>query len=205
MRNQGQSCISACLALLLLCWFAIGSQLLAQECPANGTVIQGAFDPSDQTMPARLFRDSVASTCAAPKAFPSVNIGTNLFETFEFRNFGAEACVTATLDVGNCDAQVHLMAYLDSFDPNNLSTNYLADVGSSASQPFSFVVPAGQRFIMVAQTNYGPTTCSYRFTLSGARCAVPAPALSGSGLAGGVLLLMLIALRAFVRRSRPPV
>jgi hypothetical protein len=202
MRNQRQSCISTSLAFLLLSWLAIGNQLFAQECPPNGTVIQGAFDPSGQTMPARLFRDGVASTCTSPKVFPGVQAGTNLFETFEFRNFGIATCVTATLDVGNCDREMHLMAYLDSFDPNSLSTNYLADVGSSESQPFSFVVPAHQRFVMVAQTNNGPTTCSYRFTLSGANCAQPAPAVSVLGLAGGVLLLLLIGQRAFIRRSR---
>ena len=84
------------------------------------------------------------------------------------------------------------MAYLNSFDPNNMAANYLGDVGSSVSQPFSFAVPGGQNFVVVAQTNFGPVLCSYSFSLSGANCVnIGAPALSAWGSAASIILLLL--------------
>jgi hypothetical protein len=77
-------------------------------------------------------------------------------------------------------------------------TNYIGDVGSTEDGPFSFVVPAGATFLIVAQTNFGPVDCQYSFTIDAMPCAAPAPALSGSGAAlaiGGLVLIAGLALR----------
>ena len=64
-------------------------------------------------------------------------------------------------------------AYLDSFDPGDLSANYLADIGISPNPrgSYSFAVPAGATFVVVVHTISTATECSgYAVTVSDAHC-----------------------------------
>jgi hypothetical protein len=167
---------------------------------ATTTTINAAFDGRQPEMPARLLRDGSPTTCQM-EAFPGVMSVTSSWQSFAFCNSGPETCFTATFDEGTCDDDVHIMAYLHTFDPNDLPTNYAGDVGASDSLPFSFVVPAGARFLIVAQTNFGPADCSFGFTVDAMQCPTPAPLLSGLAVAVAASVLGLVAFAA-MRRCR---
>ena len=153
--------------------------------------IAGSWDGTEDTQTNRLFRDGVASTCAAPKAFPGTfTSGTQLYETFSFLNAGPEDCVT--IDVTVSSADTHFSVYLGSYDPTNLALNYLGDIGSSESQAFSVVVPGFSQFVVVANTNFGGDSAlgqTFSFTVEGdsVTTSVPEPTsliLFGIALAG---------------------
>lgn len=175
----------------------------AAPAPAATTTINSSFDGSEPEMPQRLLRDGSESTCdSAP--FPGVFDTPSFYRTFPFCNPGPETCFTAVFENGTCDIDVHLEAYADRFDPTDLTSNYIGDVGSTEDGPFAFIVPAGARFLIVAQTNFGPTDCQYSFSIDAMPCAAAAPALSTSGAAlaiGGLVLIAGLALR----RPRPMV
>src|SRR6185369_10751919 len=128
----------------------------------------------------RLNRNGVGSTCAVPK---TCNIftatGSRAFDAYTFTNeSGATACVTGVLDVTTpTGANYQSNAYLGSFDPANICTNYLADPGlSSGGGPqsqtsFSFNVAAGATFVMVVHTtNPGETGGAYVLQVVGNIC-----------------------------------
>jgi hypothetical protein len=173
--------------------------LLAGLVPARAatTTINSFFNGSEPEMPQRLFRDGSDSTCDdAP--FPGIFDTPSFYRTFPFCNPGPDTCFTVDFENGTCDVDVHLEAYANRFDPNDLAANYIGDVGSTEDGPFSFVVPAGATFLLVAQTNFGPANCQYSFTVDAMTCAAPAPALSaaGAGLAlAGLALIGALALR----------
>jgi hypothetical protein len=172
--------------------------------PAAGaatTTIQAAFDGTQPEMPMRLDRFGPPSTCAM-EPFPGTFDQEAFWQRFRFCNSAAtELCFTAIFDQGNCGDDVHLMAYVNNFDPNNLAMNYAGDTGVSDSLPFSFVVPAGGQFFIVAQTNFGFADCAFSFTVDAMRCGAPAPLLSGAALALAVCTLLGIAFVA-MRHSR---
>lgn len=154
----------------------------AATCPTiNGALGSGSPDwPSTtQTQTARLFRDGIASTCAAPKACPGAfSSGTFTTDAYTFSNqTGSSQCVTVNFDPnaggGLCGTNVHAIAYLGSYDPNNFCNNYLADVGSSVTQPFSFTVPNGSSFVVVIGANNSGVGvgCTYQFTVVGNFCS----------------------------------
>jgi hypothetical protein len=128
----------------------------------------------------RLTRNTVASTCAAPKLCDIIDPdGLRAFDAYEIANDSSEnACVEINLNVIdqiNCNLQSN--AYLNTYDPNNICTGYLGDAGfSSGSNPptptnFSVVVPAGQTLIVVVHTNnFGESGCAYTLTVTGNLC-----------------------------------
>ena len=128
--------------------------------------VSTGFDGSEPVLPGgvRINRNGVASTCSG-KAFPGTfGSAGNLYDTFVFQNNGPERCVTVNFNTGTCGTSAHATAYAGSFNPNNLSQNYLGDVGSSLTQPFSFIAPANSSVVIVINTNFGPTVCNYSFS-----------------------------------------
>ena len=100
----------------------------------------------------RIARRAPASTCAAPKEFPGLNAtdGSRAYDAYTLTNpSSTDACttVTYTLTGGGAGAGLLAVAYLNSFDPSNISANYLADMGQSVSpgdlgpKTFSFKIP----------------------------------------------------------------
>src|SRR3954468_10916558 len=120
---------------------------------------QRSLASGDLTEPARLFRADPASTCAVPHPFPGPSgTGPFFYDTYSFPNTtGSAQCVTVTIDTA-CQGTsfVHASAYMNSFDPNNLGTNYLADIGASPDgvtpKTFSFNLPAGQTAVVVVNS-----------------------------------------------------
>ena len=161
------------------------------------TTIHAAFNGEQPEMPMRLDRDSSATTCAM-EAFPGTIDQSAFWQSFRFCNSGPDTCFKATFDEGNCGDDVHIMAYVDRFDPNNLAMNYAGDTGKSDSLPFSFVVPVGASFLIVAQTNFGFADCAFGFTVDAMPCRAAAPLLSNLTLgllAGALLFIAVVALR----------
>src|SRR5262245_48019506 len=178
-------------ALLLFGWPASAAR-------AATTTVNAAFNGSEPEMAQRLVRDKTASTCdSAP--FPGIfKENPTFYSTFPFCNTGPETCFTVDFENGTCDIDVHLEAYANRFFPGDLKTNYIGDVGKTEDGDFSFVVPAGAMFVVVAQTNFGPADCQYSFTVDAMPCVAPAPALTGHGAAlalGGLLVIAALALR----------
>ena len=127
----------------------------------------------------RLNRDGLTSFCASPKSFPGVfSTGTRRYDAYTFATCpgqGAPTCITVTL-TNACtggNSALFAAAFLDSFDPNNLVTNYLADAGFSnttgEAQSFSFRVPSGRSFVIVVNevNSDAGLGCKYNLTVSG--------------------------------------
>ena len=122
----------------------------------SGCTVNGVIDSSDPTETDRMFRDGIPSTCAAPKVCPGL-LGDGLprhYDSYTFTNTtGSTQCVTIDADAMTCTGAnfIFLQAYLGSFDPNNLCTNYLADIGGSpnATGSFSFDLDDGQTVVIV--------------------------------------------------------
>jgi hypothetical protein len=66
---------------------------------------------------------------------------------------------------------LHAVAYLGTYEAM-VCTNYLADVGSSVTQPFSFTVPGGSDFVVVIVENTAGTGLgqTYSFSVQGNIC-----------------------------------
>lgn len=97
-----------------------------------------ASTPTDQG--GRLFRDGVPSTCSAPKAFSGSGSTSSLFRhvtSMPLHDRAAStvcATIVVTPDV-SCDINVFASAYLGSYCPSSLPTNYLGDMSSSFGIP----------------------------------------------------------------------
>lgn len=150
-------------------------------CPA--TTIQGAFDGTQSSQTGRMNLNGVVSSCSTPKAC-AVNPATGSFTFAQYtipNNSGVDECLTVNLQ--NDPAllcSLESVAYLDSFDPANICTNFLADPGESTnaltrSTTMSFVLPAGHNAVLVVHDiNAGASlTCGYTLTVVGDTCAEP--------------------------------
>lgn len=145
-------------------------------CQAASITKSGAITTDDAQQNARLGRDSNAASCASPKACPaSLGTGTRAFDAYTFSNQSdVTTCVNVNITADpSCSGtnQIFSAAYLDSYDPQNLCTNYLADEGSSPDlgyNNYSFEVPAGRTFIVVVDAvNEGATCGAYNLSVSG--------------------------------------
>ena len=157
-------------------------------CPGStihGTLGSGSPDHSFATgnQTGRLNRNGVASSCAVPKACNIfATTGARAFDAYTFPNLsGTDACIMVTLDVTTpTGANYGVDAYLDSFDPANICTNYLADPGlSSGGGPqtpisMSFTVPGRHSVVLVVHTvNEGETAGNYTLSIQGNLCIPP--------------------------------
>jgi autotransporter-associated beta strand protein len=155
------------------CWTL---NLFPATCPAGGgacelcpnVTINGALGTNSLQMNPRLNRDGNNSVCGLAKACPSPfpSPGNRGYEAYQFKNGPSNACITVTLTAPLAD--VFCAAYLNSFTPADLCSNYLADAGNStmdlpAPRTFSFNVAANATFVVVV--NAINTGASGAFTL----------------------------------------
>jgi hypothetical protein len=154
------------------------SSTLDTTAPASGP----GFTAITGTQNARIFRDGIISTCGAPKANPgTTQPGNRQFDAYTFTTCSnsAASCITVTLSAAN-GINLFVAAYSGSFNPSNISQNWLADPGASAAtRVFSFNIPGGaQTFVLViADVPIGPASgSSYTLNVSGGcigSCATP--------------------------------
>jgi len=142
--------------------------------------ISNSITNTDSVLTNRVYRDGIVASCGQPKAWPGDFPGSYHYDAYGFVNdSGADACVTVELAASG---NAHASAYLGSFDPGNIQSNYVADAGSSSSSSlgptsFSFQVSAGQTFtVVVNDVNSGEGCPAYTLQLSGLPC--PAPTLA---------------------------
>jgi hypothetical protein len=148
-------------------------------------------------------RNGIASNhLNAPKAYPgNIGAGTHLFRTFSFVNTSAQsqAFFFDMIDGGpqGTGGEVFFVAYLNAFNPLNLSQNYLGDAGSSCvvlgcslAGDFSVLVGGNQTVVLNVHRVPTGTAAGGTFTFNagfGPATVVPEPstyALLATGLAG---------------------
>ena len=135
----------------------------------------------------RLTRDGRPSTATLPKTTcPGTTAAANpRFDAYTFTTCASGAAtktITVTLTspcptVGG-GTSLFSVAYLGSFVPSNVCTNYLADAGiplpANGTTKFTFNVAAGATFVVVVSEVPGTATnCNYTLTVSGACLACP--------------------------------
>lgn len=115
--------------------------------PATGT----EFVSTSGIQTGRLFRSGVGSTCATVKANPGPSGTASLaYHAYTFTNTGTASQCVDVLMTSPAANKFHLAYNNNGFVPSAVSTNYLADPGSSFSySKFSFEAPAGQNFTIV--------------------------------------------------------
>jgi autotransporter-associated beta strand protein len=150
--------------------------------------IAGSIDAGDPVAN-RVERNFRVASCGDPKPFPGTWSGNYGYDLHSFPNTtGGDACVTVHLR-GNCDVQA--TAYLNSFNPANVSQNYLGDAGYSTGEPpnglsgpttFSCTVPAGATLVVkVNEANAGEGCALYNLYVSGLPCPQPSLVAEPSG------------------------
>jgi hypothetical protein len=153
------------------------------QCPPS--TVNGTITAGDADAVSRLGRNAVTSACNAVKACPGAidtvftAATTRKFHLHNFTNGPTAACATITF-TANCNTATNPVipvAYLGSFNPSNLCTNYLGDPGGSPATvgvPISFAVnlPAnGTLVVCVQEINHNQGGCSgYTITVSGLIC-----------------------------------
>ena len=113
-----------------------------KTCP---TTISGSLDPSDPTQIGRHSRYAPSSTCGTTKAFPGNGADTtysHLYDAYHFINVtSAPVCFTFTLTYPGSQ-QFYAAAY-SAFDPTNIATGYLGDVGGVLTSPQTMGITVG--------------------------------------------------------------
>ena len=144
-------------------------------CGIPSVTVNGTLGPGDLTQTGRMGRNAVASACGTAKPCPGPITGdTNqhAYDLYTFTNGPAAACatITTTATCPNATNAIITVAYLGSFDPTNLCTNYLGDPGGSPAQTNSFQVdvPAnGNLLVNVQEITAGAGCSGYSVTISG--------------------------------------
>ncbi|HST29038.1 MAG TPA: hypothetical protein VLK26_11800 [Rudaea sp.] len=188
----------------------------ATPSPPSAFTATYTLTASSPTQIDRLTRDGVPSTCATPKTYPGgFSPGTPYVHlvTASFSNpTGSAVCATVTLAASaTCVGNVFATAYSGSFNPGDLSANYLADSGSSlisasSSESFEVLVPANGSIVFNINEANQDATENCGFTISSpnliaaasAAPTIPAPALELRNLilvGLGLLVLGLIVIK----------
>jgi hypothetical protein len=165
------------------------------SCNLPPQVVNGALTASDLQQPnGRLGRNGVVSVCGTLKTCPGLlGAGARLYDQLSFTNGPAPACVkiTTTQSCPTPANDIIPAAYLGSYDPNNICTNYLGDPGGSPGAVPNVMqvdLPANATLVVVVQeANAGLAGCSgYTVTVEGlvgngsgtATCPPPPTAVS---------------------------
>lgn len=154
---------------------------VCDTCPGT---FSGSIDTNDLVQTGRLTRNGIVSTCAAPKSCPGLANSTPVhYDIYTFTNTGPDTCVTVDLDTpGSSANMIFAQAYLGSFNPADLCTNYLGDLGAShiqSSGEFSFIAPSNAVYLVVVNEVTANAGCTnYTLVVRGAPC--PPPTLNAS-------------------------
>ncbi|MGB4844515.1 MAG: M36 family metallopeptidase, partial [Ferruginibacter sp.] len=151
--------------------------------PETPLVLTGSLLAGDLTMPQRLNRPGgAANTCAAPGTFPGTfGTGPYFYDTHTITNAtGISRCVTVQLTTTDLiNANIQAGAWLGTFNPLSMATNFIADPKLSTGTPaapagisFSFNLASGATAVIPvwsANTNAtaGGTAANYTLTISG--------------------------------------
>jgi len=151
------------------------------SCPP--TIITGSIDNSDPTQNDRLNRGVISGCCGT--SYPCQIFGDGQLHHYDAHTFtntsGSTQCVTIGMDT-DCQGSnfIFTAAYLGTFDPDNICSNWIADEGQSPipgnATPFSFNIEDGQTFVLVVSEVSANAGCtSYTMTVSGLCGGVTTP------------------------------
>jgi len=140
-------------------------------------VIHGTLRAGDAVQTGTLAEHTSASACRNEGTCPEITpTGARRVDTLTFQNGPRTTCVTVQLE-NLCDASSELFsaAYSGSFNPDNLCSRYLADIGTAVvdgkTGEFSFQMRADEVFIItVNEYKTGATCGDYRLTVRGGDC-----------------------------------
>ncbi|MEC5157998.1 T9SS type A sorting domain-containing protein [Chryseobacterium sp. MP_3.2] len=152
--------------------------------------ITGRILTTDSTHSPRITRGGVHPICGIAKAY-SGNFGRGNFhyKTYTVQNTSASPdCVTLTLKNTDPDPlkQVHLIANTGSFNPANLSQNYLGDIVNSSVtgkvETMAITIPANTTIVLIAMEPTANTVFTADFTINviSANCASILKAIDNS-------------------------
>jgi hypothetical protein len=136
-------------------------------------VVNGSIDTGDPTQTDRLFRSGIHQTCAASTSCATFGDGLpRHYDLYTFTNTtGATQCMN--IDTNTACTGTHSIfigAYLGSFDPANICTNWIGDAGSSPNpdQAFQVDVDNGQTLVVVVSEVTPDAGCpGYTVTITG--------------------------------------
>ncbi len=168
----------------LNCWslFLYGTTCASGsgDCDVCIPVISDAITAASPVQTNRWYRDGVVSSCGAPKVWSGFgDIGPSFhYNAYTFTNTsGADACMSVELQ---SSGDVMAATYLNSFDPANITSNFLGDAGISTAEPnggsstYSCEIPSGAVFVVVVnEIMQNSGTQPYTLTLSGLPCPPP--------------------------------
>ena len=128
-------------------------------------VFSGSLGAGDAQQTGRMNRFGVVSTCDAPKSYPGTfaTTGARFYDTYTITNpRGVPVCATIGVSSG-CGQSIFSAAYLNSYNPNSLATNYLADHGSSFSESafYEATIPANGTIVVVVHELNAGAGCGY--------------------------------------------
>ena len=113
-------------------------------------------------------RNAISSTCAAVKPFPgSISGGPFQYGTQSYIHRGAARCVTFTYATSTCTSTTNgdlafVSVYNGAFDPSNVATNYLGDIGTSTTSfSMGVVLAPGQTVTLVVNGVQAGLNCSF--------------------------------------------
>lgn len=179
-KNPGGGFGSSCTTNWNTGSICIAGQLKDLQFSLDGTesvackVFTGRILLTDPTHTPRITRDGVHSVCGVAKAYPGdFGSGGFHYKTYALQNTSATPdCVTLNLKNTDPDGtkQVHLVAYTGSFNPANISQNYLGDTGQSsisgAVESMSVTIPGNTTIILVATEPAANTVFTADFTIT---------------------------------------
>jgi len=136
-------------------------------------VIEGSIDDTDPTQTDKLNRSGIPQTC--PATTTCAIFGDGLLHHYDSYTFtstsGSTQCVAIDTNTACMAARfIFTAAYLGSFDPNNICTNWIGDSGFSPDpdQAFQVEVPAGETLVVVVSNVTADATCpDYTVTITG--------------------------------------
>jgi len=136
-------------------------------------LIEGSIDLSDPTETDHLNRSGIPQTCPATTTCAIFGDGLlHHYDSYTFTNTTSSTqCVN--IDTNSTCIGVRFIftaAYLGSFDPNNICTNWIGDSGFSPApdQAFQVNVDNGQTLIVVVSNVTADGTCpAYTLTVTG--------------------------------------
>jgi hypothetical protein len=146
----------------------------------TGSIVSG--DPSHTNF--TNFAGGGPSVCGPTPACPGVITDSSSYhyDTYTFTNTtGSSQCVTVTVNAASCgtgSVGLAAYAYLGSFNPANLCTNYAGgfnsqiSVGSSGT--YQLTVPAGQTFVVEVEEYVAGTGCA-GYSVTVGSCTIRSP------------------------------
>jgi hypothetical protein len=149
------------------------SQSTAAPVGCPPIVINGSIDTGDPTQTDRLFRSGIPQTCPASTTCAVLGDGQpRHYDSYTFTNTtGTTQCVNIDTNTACTGTNfIFTGAYLGSFDPANICTNWIGDSGSSPNpdQPFQVNVDNGQTLVVVVSEVTPDAGCpGYTVTITG--------------------------------------